>query len=424
MRYRNRVLFLLFMLSIITYLDRVAIGLASGRIQADLHISPERWGLVLGVFALSYAAFEIPTGSMGDRLGPRRILTRIVVWWSVFTALTGLVSNFSHLLISRFMFGAGEAGAYPNSSSSISRWFPKEERGRAHGVVWMASRVGGAIAPWLVIPLQQAYGWRVSFFFLGIIGIGWALIWYAWYRDTPREKAGVTEGELAEIGTPVPVAHKGISWRIALRSRNLWMIMLMYHTYCWGSFFYLSWMPTYLAKGRGFSEDELRTYAMLPFLAGICGNLFGGWLSDRLVKRFGLKIGRLSVGSTGLALSAVCMLATALTVDRYQAVYFLSLGYGCMDCMLPVSWSLCLDVGRQHAGTISGAMNMAGQIGSFLSSSIFGYALVYWFKNDYNSTLLPLAAMLLVSAVLYLFIDPTKEIVTERAVLEPEPSLV
>ena len=215
-------------------------------------------------------------------------------------------------------------------------------------------------------------------------------------------------------------------WRVALRSRNLWMIMAMYHTYCWGSFFYLSWLPTYLAKGRGFTENELRTYAMLPFLAGICGNLFGGWLSDRLVKRYGLKIGRLSVGTCGLALSAACVLGAALSGDRYQAAYLIALGYGCMDCMLPVSWSICLDVGRQHAGAITGAMNMAGQVGSFLSSSLFGYALVYLYNNDYNGPLVPLAGMLFVSAILYLFIDPTKEILApkaDRLPLEPAPAL-
>ena len=421
MKYRHRVLALLFLLSIVTYLDRVAIGLASGRIQAELGLSPGQWGWVLGVFALSYAAFEIPSGAMGDRIGPRKVLTRIVIWWSIFTSYTGAVSTFFGLLVSRFLFGAGEAGAYPNSSSSISRWFPTEERGRAHGFVWMASRLGGALAPWLIIPIQIAYGWRMSFYILGVIGVIWAIVWYVWYRDTPAEKPGVTEQERAEIGAVVTRAHHGIDWGVALRSSNLWTIMLMYHFYCWGAFFYLSWLPTYLNKGRGFSERELMVVNTLPFVAGIFGNLFGGWLSDRLTKRYGLKIGRLTVGASGLALSAVCMLGTALTADRIMAVAFLTAGYGFMDCMLPVSWSLCLDVGRKYAGTITGAMNMAGQIGSFLSSTLFGYA-VGWFGNDYNKPLIPMSALLLLSAFLYTRIDPERELVPDAAGTPvPEP---
>ena len=170
MKYRHRVLGLLFLLSIITYLDRVCIAVAGPRMQADLEIGPDWWGWVVGVFAISYAAFEIPSGSMGDRIGPRKVLTRIVLWWSAFTTLTGFAANVQMLLPIRFLFGAGEAGAYPNSSCSISRWFPAVERARAHGIVWMASRIGGAISPLLVVPIQARYGWRASFYVFGIPG--------------------------------------------------------------------------------------------------------------------------------------------------------------------------------------------------------------------------------------------------------------
>ena len=162
MLYRHRVLTLLFFLSIITYLDRVCISVAGPAMQKELGLSQTQWGWVVGVFALSYAAFEIPSGAMGDRIGPRKTLTRIVLWWSVFTSLTGMVSRFWTLLMVRFAFGAGEAGAYPNSSSSISRWFPVQERGRALGTVWMASRLGGAVSPLLVVPIMAIWGWRAE----------------------------------------------------------------------------------------------------------------------------------------------------------------------------------------------------------------------------------------------------------------------
>jgi ACS family glucarate transporter-like MFS transporter len=414
MKYRHRVLILLFFLSIITYLDRVCISVAGPRMQSELNISPERWGWVVGAFTLSYAIFEIPGGALGDRIGPRRVLTRIVIWWSFFTSLTGMVSNFFVLLFTRFMFGAGEAGAYPNSSASISRWFPLAERARAHSVVWMASRIGGAISPLLVVPIQRAYGWQASFLAFGVIGVVWALIWYRWYRDHPYEKEGVSKQELEEIGgETAKSAHVGLPWGIALRRWNLWKIMLMYHTYCWGSYFYLSWLHTYLQKGRGLTEGEMAVFSTLPFIVGACGNLFGGWLSDRLVNRRGLKFGRRIVGTIGLALAAAFMLAAALTPDKWLAVVFLTLGYGSMDCMLPVSWAVCLDVGRKYAGTVSGTMNMAGQVGSFSSSVAFGYMVTYF--GSYNAPLFPMAALLFLSAFFFSRIDPTEQLVGEAA---------
>ena len=277
MPYRHRVLSLLFLLSMVTYLDRVCIAVAGPEMQKDLGLSPSQWGWVVGIFALSYALFEIPSGALGDRIGPRKVLTRIVLWWSAFTSLTGLVSSFYLLLATRFAFGMGEAGAYPNASSSISRWFPLAERARAHGTVWMASRVGGALTPLLVVPIVAAWGWRSAFYLFGIIGVVWAAAWYWWYRDYPTEMPGVTAEELAHIGdSSARRAHHSLPWAQVVKNPNFWVILLMYHAYCWGSYFYVSWMPTYLRLGRGFTADEMKIYAMLPFVAGALGNLTGG----------------------------------------------------------------------------------------------------------------------------------------------------
>ena len=424
MRFRHRVLGMLFLLSMITYLDRVCIAVAGTEMQKDLGLSASQWGWVVGIFALSYAIFEIPAGAMGDRIGPRRVLTRIVLWWSAFTSITGLVSNYYALLATRFAFGAGEAGAYPNASSSISKWFPLAERARAHGTVWMASRLGGALTPLLVVPIVAAYGWRTAFYLFGIVGVVWSVAWFVWYRDYPTEKQGVTQAELAEIGSgSARGAHHGMPWGEALRRPNMWKIMLMYHTYCWGSYFYLSWMPNYLRQGRGFTADEMKIYAMLPFLAGAVGNLVGGSVSDVLVKRFGLRIGRKTVGSTGLALSALCIFGTAVTPDKYMAVALLTFGYFSMDCMLPVSWALCLDVGRKHAGAVTGAMNMAGQFGSFMSSVAFG-KMVDAFGGRYDIPLMFFSVMLGISALIYTRIDPTEQLVREPATPAPHPEPV
>lgn len=413
MKYRRRVLGMLFLLSIITYIDRVCIAVAGPQMQKDLGMSPEQWGWVVGIFAVSYAVFEIPSGALGDRIGPRKVLTRIVVWWSIFTSLTGAVSNYFVLLATRFLFGAGEAGAYPNSSASISRWFPVVERARAHGIVWMASRVGGAVSPLLVIPIQLRWGWRASFFTFGGLGLVWAVVWYAWYRDTPSEKPGVSRAEIEEIESgQASGARHALPWGVALRRSNFWIILAMYHTYCWGSYFFLSWLQTFLSKGRGFTTAELK-WSLLPFVFGGCATLSGGLVSDYLVKKIGLKWGRRAVGSAGLAASALFMVLTSLTTNKVASLVLLSCAYAGSDFMLPVAWAVCLDVGRRYAGAVTGSMNMAGQAGSALSAVAFGY-FIEWF-GTYDAPLLPMAAMLIVSAGLWLKIDPTRELVPEKA---------
>lgn len=419
MKYRHRVLTLLFFLSIVTYIDRVCIAVAGPRMQKELDLGPELWGWVVGAFTLSYAIFEIPTGAWGDKFGQRRVLARIVLWWSVFTSLTGEVRNFTQLLVCRFLFGAGEAGAYPNSSGAIGRWFPAVERARASGVVWMASRLGGALSPLLVVPIVQTLGWRWAFHIFGAIGFLWVAVWLWWFRDTPSEKKGITQAELEEIGHTPGAQHESMPWSIALRSRNFWIILAMYHTYCWGSYFYLSWLPTYLVKGRGLSETEMQFLAPWPFILGACGNLFGGWLSDKLGTRYGRRTGRRTVGAIGLGLSGIFMLSCALSPGKILPVVFLSLGYMSMDCMLPVAWAVCLDVGRKYAGAMTGSMNMAGQFGSFISSLAFGYIVKYF--GSYDLPLFPFSGFLIVSALLFTRIDPEEQLVPELPANSPAP---
>src|SRR4051812_13719483 len=208
---------LLFLLFAITYLDRVCISVAGPRMQHDLRIDPIGWGWVTGVFTLAYGLFEIPSGVMGDRLGPRRVLTRIVVWWSAFTILTGATTAFYPLLLTRFLFGAGEAGAFPNAAIVVSRWFGRAQRATMSGVTLMASQVGGALAPLLVVPIQIRYGWRASFFVFGAAGLVWSAVWYAWFRDSPEEK----RGEPAPADHGHAQAHR-FPWRVAARSQTVW----------------------------------------------------------------------------------------------------------------------------------------------------------------------------------------------------------
>ena len=414
MKFRYRVLGFLFFASIITYVDRICISVAGKTIQEELGLTLEQWGWVLGAFVLSYGLFEVPAGAMGDRIGPRRVLARIVTWWSVFTALTGAVQGFKQLVVVRFLFGMGEAGAFPNFSAAISRWFPSHERARAQSIVWMASRVGGAIAPIIVIPLQQAFGWRTSFYIFGAIGIVWAILWFIWFRDYPAEKRGVTARELEEIGAGgTRGAHAKTPWRRLFAQPNLWWIMLMYHANAWCGFFYLTWMHTFLANGRDFTPSDLLSFSWLPFVFGGLANLAGGFTSDALVKRIGLRWGRRLLGFGGLGLAAVFLVLTIFTTDKFLTILWLALAYGCSDFALPVAWAVCLDVGDKHAGVVTGAMNMAGQLGSFLTTVLFGYIVVAF--GTYNAPLVPIAIMSLIGALAWLKIDATRPLLNDAA---------
>ncbi len=378
--------------------------------QADLHITPAAWGWVGGIFVFAYAAFEIPTGSLADRYGPRTILTRIVLWWSVFTSLTGVASNFWALLAIRFSFGAGEAGAFPNFSSCISRWFPKLERARALGLVIMVNQIGGALSPLLVVPIQARFGWRTSFYLFGVFGVLWAVVWYRWYRDTPSQMAKVSDAELQEIGAPPVHSHESFPWRIALRSVNLWSHLLMAFGYYYAGFFFLFWFQTFLVKARGFSEKQLLLFT-LPFLLGACGNAVGGFASDALVRKFGLKWGRRTIGIIGAGGGALALVAAIPTADQFLTLVFLSLTYLGVTLIQPTAFVVCIDIAPRHAGAVAGAMNTAAQAGAFLSSIVFEYLVKL--TGSYNVPLIPMVFMLLLSALMWLKIDPTEQLVPE-----------
>ena len=409
MPYRFRVLAMLFFLVLVMYFDRLCIAVAGPRIQHDLNISPSNWGWVIGAFTLAYALFEIPSGMMGDRIGPRKVLTRIVLWWSAFTALTGAVSSYPLMLVVRFLFGAGEAGAFPNSATVIQRWIPNSERARATSVIWTASAVGGILTPLIVVPIQKIYGWQFSFFLFGSFGLFWAALWYWWFRDTAAEKPGVSAAERELIGNPIRRSGHGPPWSKLFRNGNFVRLLLMYHTYCWGAYFFLTWYPTYLQLGRGLTEDQMKIASSLPAWVSLVSLLGGGYLSDRLARRHSLRVARSAVGATGLIVSGVCLALATVTRDNTLAVGLLTVGGGAMGMMIPVSWSICVDLAREQVGAVSGAMNTAGQVGSLISSVAFGY-LVEW-TGSYDRALMPLAAALIVSGCLFASIDPSKVLV-------------
>lgn len=418
MKYQHRVLGMLSLLAVITYLDRVCIAVAGPRMQDALHISPEAWGWVTSVFFLSYSAFEIPTGALGDRIGPRRVLTRVVGWWSAFTMLTGTVSNYSVLLLVRFCFGAGEAGAYPNASAVIGRWMPVTKRARAWGTVWMTSQVGAALSPLLVVPIQVRYGWRAPFFVFGLLGIVWSLAWYAWFRDSPQEKAGVTEAELREIGPAPQVQPHGLPWATALLMPALWRVAAIGACYVYALGFFQSWLQTYLVKGRGFTEAAL-VLSSLTYVVGATANGVGGVAGDWMVRRHGLRNGRRWLGVAGLGAAALFLAAAIVAPSGNLALVFLSCAYGGILFQQPTLSALCLDVGRKHAGAVFGFMNTAANAASALSAVVFGYMVGYF--GNYNAPFVPMVALLSLGAALWLQVDATRDLFPDE---RPAESLI
>jgi MFS family permease len=273
---------------VVTYLDRICISAAAPFIMADLRLTMLQMSVVFSAFTLAYSLFEVPSGWRGDVVGARRVLTRIVLWWSAFTMLTGAAGSLRALVVIRFLFGAGEAGAFPNVQRSFSRWFPARERGRANGVLFLGSRLGGALAPALAILLIQRGGWRASFVVFGALGVVWAALWHAWYRDSPAEHPAVDDRERAWIAQDgdspdaEPPGRDAVPWRCLLTSRNLYAICGMYFAFGYGLYFYFTWLPTYLIRVLGFSALAGGFFAGLPFLLAGGADLAGGWLTDRL----------------------------------------------------------------------------------------------------------------------------------------------
>jgi MFS family permease len=400
-RTRYTLLRLTFALSIITYIDRVCISTAAPDIRQALDLTPSQMGWVFSAFTVAYAVFELPSGWLGDVFGPRKVLTRIVLWWSAFTMATGAVWNYFSLLIARFLFGAGEAGAFPNMSRSLSRWFPVRERGTAHGIIFMGSRLGGAITPLLVGPIIAVAGWRQAFWLFGILGIIWCVFWWKWFRDDPAEHPQMTPDELSLIRADGPPRAARLSARCLLSSNLLW-ICLMYFCFGYCLYFYLTWLPTYLRDARGFSSSAMNTVHTIVLLSAATASILGGRLTDSLTKHYGLRVGR-AIGAVSMPLSGLALVVAALTDSSIIAAGALVVSAAAGDLCLSPSWSMCHDIGGDGAGAVTGCMNTFGNIGGSLSPLVVGYAVQWW--DSWAIPLLIASAVALLGGIFTLMID-------------------
>ena len=408
--YRFRVLILLCSLTTLTYLDRICISIVGVRLKSDLHLNNEQFGWVLAAFALAYAVFEIPSGMLGDRIGPRKVFVRIVIWWSIFTALTGLVNGLIALLVVRFLFGVGESGTYPNSILVVSRWFPVSENGKALSWVGIGSQIGAAVAPLIIVPIAAVYGWRMPFFVIGAIGLVWVWICYRWFRDFPSQMKNMPapERKMIELTCRHKDRQRLVPWRLIFRNSTLWPLMLMYFCCQWANYFFVAWMPVYLQEGRGFSENSMKQITSLLFIAGIIGFLAGGAAGDWFLKQLGLKKGRRLTGMLGLGACGFLLLMAAISSNNSITAACLisanfSFSFGVM-----VSYAVCADIGRNNTGTVTGAMNFFGQMGAFSLALIFGKIVQITHHFDYPLYLLSI--VLFAGCMFWLAIDPEKPI--------------
>ena len=411
MKKRYQVLTVLSVLSMITFLDRIALSSASTNIMSDLHLSTVQWGWILGIFTIAYAAFEVPTGWLGDKIGGKKVLIRVVIWWSFFTILTGFANGFIMLLLVRFLFGIGEAGAYPNTSIVLAKYFPVLERGRAQATIWGASRLGAALTPFIVLPIQQKYSWHLSFFLLGGLGFIWTLFWIFWHKEDPSECKDISSSELNEIianrDLPQDLKSPKTSYWSGFRSKNLLYLLAMYFCYAIGAYFFQSWFHTYLEKGRHIPKEALIWASSVPYLLAAIGCFTGGWISDKACIKWGKKWGRRIVPMVGLLVAGIAIISAALVSDNLLSIISLGVGMAFMDVTAPVAWAVAMDMGGTKSGAISGSMNTAGLTGAYISTVFFGYAASAY---GYYLPVVYIGIILIIGSFIWLKIDATQKI--------------
>lgn len=427
-------------LSMLTYIDRVCIKQVGGEMQADLGLSKQDFGWLFSAFGLAYAMFEVPSGWLGDRFGPRQVLARIVLWWSFFTALTGCVWKFSFdlgflwmpsfladhvepvplafsslvlLVIIRFLFGAGEAGAYPNTARALRSWFPYARRGLAQGLLWTFGRWGGAVAPLLITVFAMPFGWRGAFMAFGILGALWVVLFIYFFRNSPSEHPGVNAAERAFI------QEKGddkvrlpISWGTMLRSPTLWCLSGMYFFSNAGWCFFITWDVEYYKGVLHLTGNELLIASGAPLFFGGVACLSGGFVTDRQVRVWGRRWGRTLQGCVAYFLGGTFFLLALVADMPMLSVACLCIASFFKDFAMAVSWSTCIDIGHRYSGTVSGFMNMVGNLGTFVAPPIIAYLAQE--RGNWGLALVFSASVFFLASVCWLFINPRKVIVYDE----------
>lgn len=396
------------------YIDRACISAAKDSIISDLDLSLTQWGWIMAAFTLGYALFQTPTGYFADAKGPRFVLTFIVIFWSCLTTLTGFMKNFASMLFVRFFFGAGEAGTFPALSKVVFNWFPVKERGIVQGINFSGGRLGAALALPFVAFLIGHIGWRYSFVFFGVTGIIFAIIWYMVFRDKPDDYKYIGEDEREYIikNRQVPsINRKPLHFFTILGSKNLWLAMGQYVCSNFTFYFTLSWMYPYLKDTFELGGIEAGFYSSVPLIAGALGNWVSGFLVDYLYRTTNLTISRRLPAIIGFVLAAFGMTALLFADTPSGSVLFLSIAIFGADMTLSPSWSFCIDIAKENAGAVSGTMNMAGNLGAFVTIIAFPYLLAW--TNSHQVFFYICSALSLLAILMWVYMKPEKTIIQD-----------
>jgi MFS family permease len=421
---RYRVVALASALAMVTYLDRTAIGTLAPAIQRDLGLTTVEMGWVFTAFQLAYGLFEIPTGRWADRIGTRAVLARIVIWWSVMTIGTAAAVNYVTMLAIRFLFGAGEAGAWPAVARTFSRWIPQPERGRVQGIFFCGAHMIAGLTPAFIVGggllgawpgLLSVMSWRGVFVTFGLVGVVWVAAWLSWFRNDPSEHPSVSPSELALIvANRRSVADHGSGWtywRMLIRSRTVIALSIMYIPNCMIFYFCITWLPSYLLQRHGFNISGMALFAGLPLLVSMPGDLLGGWLTDRLCSRYGLRVGRCGLGGIAYVLVGVCLIAAAKAPSPVLAALMIAVATGLTMFTLGAAWGTVMDIGGDHVGVVGGAMNSIGNLIAMLNPLIVAYS-VAWFAS-WDLPLYVMGVLFLIGAGCWAVVDPRQLVFAE-----------
>jgi MFS transporter, ACS family, glucarate transporter len=420
-RVRWVLIFWMFVISAIAYLDRVNISIAGRSIQEEFHLDNIRLGWVFSAFVLGYALFQAPGGRLADRFGPRKVLALGTVWWGVFTALTALVpssiaSALVVMLAVRLFLGLGEAVVYPASNRLVASWIPSQERGLANGLIFAGVGIGAGVTPPLITYVLVNYGWRWSFWVSALIGFAAGVVWVLLARDKPEDHPWTSAEEAAHIRSGLPASSSGpgaqkvLRWRTILGSRDVLAVTLSYSCYGYVAYIFFTWFFIYLNAVRGLDLKSSSYYGMLPFIAMAVTSPTGGWISDRLTRRYGKRIGRGAIASFGLAMAGVFLLIGPQEQDARLASIVLAGGAGALYLSQSSFWSITADIAGRSAGSVSGVMNTGNQLAGALTASLTPFLAR---EFGWTTAFLVAAGCCMVAALCWLFVDPKREL-TER----------
>jgi len=405
---------------LICYLDRGIISVAQPEIRETLGLTLSQMGLVLAAFTWTYAIGQVPVGWLGDRFGPKKVLNVLITWTSASAFLTGAATGFGTLLIARLSLGLGESGAFPVASRGMQLWFPPSERGRIQGITHFFSRFAVAIMPLTAGALLIAYGWRAMFYVFGAIGLLWVVAFWWFYRERPEDHPLVNRAELAAIRgvnddgsiKALGVSRPATPWRQILTSPNMWYIAVGYGCFFFGTNFYLTWYPTYLREYRGLSITALGIIGAVPLIAGMAGDVVGGWMSDLILLRTGnARRARRLVAAPGFLLAGAFLIPAALVDGATASILCLAASFFFLEWVIGPAWAVPMDVGGRFSGTVTGVMNMSGSLAASLTPIVYGslFGRGYWVAPFLVS-----AAVLGAGALIWIFlIDPEKSVVAQ-----------